>query len=87
VERKPDDHIWIPATQGEANVLLANWTAAEIAYADAIRQAAGKKFYHDCMRDQIKQLLLPAFKRLDLPFEGKLSDPDGFFAIPKESPN
>ncbi len=83
--RKPDDHIWIPATQGEANVLLGNWPAAESAYAEAIRQAAGKKFYHDCMRDQLKNLLLPALKRLDLTIEKPLNDPDAFFALPTQN--
>ena len=84
--RNDDDNIWIPATQGEANVLLARWPAAEKAYSEAIRQAAGKRFYHDCMRDQIKHLLLPAFQRLGMPFEGKLRDPDAFFALPMETP-
>ena len=86
VARNSDDHIWIPATQGEANVLLGNWPAAEIAYGVAIRQAAGKKFYHDCMRDQIKHLLVPAFERLGMPFEGKLREPDVFFALSTEIP-
>jgi hypothetical protein len=83
--RKPDDYIWIPATQGEANLLLGNWPAAEIAYGEAIHQAAGKKFYHYCMCDQIKNLLFPTFQRLGIPFEGKLRAPNAFFAHSPET--
>jgi hypothetical protein len=80
--RKPDDAIWMPATQGEANVLLGNWPAAEAAFADAMRAAGGDRFYHDCMSGQLRSLVLPALQRLGLPIEGRLADPAPFFAPP-----
>lgn len=79
LRRKPDDHIWIPATQGEAHALLGAWGAAEVSYLEAVRQAGGKKFYHDCMRDQLAHQLLPAYHRLELPVTGRLADPHAFF--------
>jgi len=80
--RKPDDAIWSAASRGEACVLLRRWPAAEAAYGEAIRLAAGRKFYHECMRDQLVGVIVPAFDRLGLAIEGRLADPAAFFALP-----
>jgi hypothetical protein len=80
VSRKIDDNIWIPATRGEANVLLGVWVDAAAGYGEAIRQAAGQLFYRHCMHGQVK-LLLDACQMLDIRPEGPLTDPDILFEM------
>ena len=79
--RLPDDSVWLPAAQGEANVLLGRWAEAEAAYARAVREAGGRKFYHDSMADQLAHLLLPAAEQLGDPPTGRLARPDEFFRL------
>jgi tetratricopeptide (TPR) repeat protein len=78
---RSDDPIWSAASRAEACVLLRRWSDAEQAYGEAIRLASGRKFYHECMRDQILWVLKPAFERLSLTIQGPLSDPEKFFAL------
>jgi len=78
--RKEDDHIWLPATKGEAHVLTGDWQQASQRYTDAMFAARGQQFYFDCMRDQI-QMLLDACRRLGIVVEGPLAKPDEFFEI------
>jgi len=80
VSRRTDDNIWIPATRGEANVLLGRWAEATAAYREAVRQSAGQLFYRHCMHGQIK-LLLDACSRLGFVPEGPLGEPDVLFEI------
>lgn len=80
--RKADDLVWSAASRGEACVLLRRWADAEKAYGDAMHLAAGRRFYYDCMRDQLVGVIFPAFERLGLTVEGKLTDPAAFFAVP-----
>jgi len=80
-QRKRDDAVWTAASRGEACLLLGRWVDASANYSEAILAANGKKFYHDCMRDQIRDELIPAFARLSLVIEGPLADPENFFAL------
>ncbi|HEV3447727.1 MAG TPA: tetratricopeptide repeat-containing protein [Gemmataceae bacterium] len=82
--RKDDDHVWLPATKGEAHVLAGDWRQASDRYLDALAAARGQQFYADCMRDQLK-MLLDACRRLGLVTEGGLADPDKFFTVPMSS--
>jgi hypothetical protein len=77
--RKADDNVWSPASRGEACVLLRRWAEAEAAYSEAMHAAGVRQFYFDCMGSQIRDVLIPAFARLQLSFEGKLAQPDLFF--------
>ena len=85
LERKADDHIWVPATRGEALLLRGEFDEAEIAYEEAKKQALKEpgqaKFYFDCMRDQIRNFLIPAYEQLDLAFTGPLATPESFFQL------
>jgi hypothetical protein len=76
---KGDDNVWSPASRGEACMLLRKWPEAETAYAEAMQAAGGKQWYFDCMANQIRDILIPAFDRLQIPFEGRLAQPDQFF--------
>jgi len=77
--RKSDDEIWSRATRGEALFLLRRWDEAESAYGEAIRGAGDKKFYSDCMADQLEKMLNPAMNLLGIPIGGKLANPNDFF--------
>jgi tetratricopeptide (TPR) repeat protein len=79
--RKDDDHIWLPATKGEAHVLAGDWGRASDRYGDAMAAARGQHFYVVCMRDQLK-MLFDACCRLGIVAEGPLADPDNFFRLP-----
>ena len=77
--RLADDAIWLPATQGEVYLLLADWQKAADAYNEALRAAASQKFYCDCMKSQV-QMLLTAHRTLGEIPAGPISDPEVFFA-------
>ena len=85
IARKSDDNVWLPATQGEAAFLAGNFAAAEAAYINARAAANGKVFYLRSMQEQLKSLC-DAFKKLNIPVSGPLTQPDTFFAIPEAAP-
>jgi hypothetical protein len=78
---KPDDHVWAPASRGEACFLLEDWDCAEAAYAEAVQAAGAEAFPRQCMAKQIHDILLPAFERLGREVSPKLANPDQFFGI------
>jgi len=77
-----DDSIWVPATMGEAHLLLGQYAQAETSYRTAMKEANGKKFYFDCMAAQVK-MLAKACDQLGQPIVGDLATPDTFFTLPK----
>lgn len=75
-----DDDIWIPATQGEVNLLLGRWNDSANAYSEAMQLAKGQTFYSVCMKDQVK-MLLEAYQKLKIDPTGPLADPELFFTF------
>jgi hypothetical protein len=83
---KPQDKAWAPASQGEANILLQRWEAAERSYTAALSALDPEdKRARQAMADQVINVLKPAFVRLELSFNGKLADTVTFFNLPTET--
>jgi tetratricopeptide (TPR) repeat protein len=76
--RLEDDNIWIPATQGEAHLLLQEWEMAAQFYRLAMSQDNRCPFHAETMKAQVVRLLA-AFARLRIAPQGPIADSQTFF--------
>jgi tetratricopeptide (TPR) repeat protein len=76
--RLPDDNIWLPATAGEAALLLERWEESAERYRDALRQANVQPFHPQSMRKQVERIL-GAFQKLGAAPQGPFTDLDSLF--------
>ncbi len=77
-EKLNDDNIWIPATRGEAALLLGRWDAAAAHYRTAAGQPNRQPAHPKTMKDQIRRIV-DAYALLGVQVEGDLADPEAFF--------
>jgi tetratricopeptide (TPR) repeat protein len=76
-----DDNIWHPATEGEAHLLLQQWSQAAAAYREALAQSNLKPFHRQSMSGQVKRVL-DALEGLGVEPERPFDNVDALFAPP-----
>jgi len=74
----PDDNIWMPATAGEAELILGNWEAAADQYRHALEQKNLTAFHRQSFGLQARRLL-DGWRRLGTMPGSPLDRPDDVF--------
>lgn len=78
--RLEDDNVWIPATEGEAHLLMENWPHAEASYAEARHEADSREYYLARMCAQV-ELLREGYRAFQIDVGPPFDDLRRFFGL------